>query len=360
MKAIICIASLTPVLAMGLAPRIAAQEAAPASGKVLILTNDRVLEGEIDRVGSQFRVRRGAGEMLIAADRAKRLCADWSDALAYLRSQANLGDADERLRLARWCHQHGLKEDALIELRTALEMRPTHPETQQLAKMLGRAAAPPSTPPPPTAPKTASVSSSLDLSADAVAMFNTRIQPILLNACASCHANSQSGDFQLLRPGDGSARSVAQRNLAMAVAQLKLDNPSASPLLVKAVSAHGGQTQPPLRDRRVAPAQALQQWADQVTANNPHLLPATAQAAPLRSAPNAPTAPVTPVVSRTVERPPSEMLPPALLSVRDALVARMNPLQQTATSPSNSQTTTIDQNDAYSPRGFNELNTPRK
>ena len=123
-------------------------------GARLTVTDTQVewLEGEIDRVGSQFRVRRGAGEMLIAADRAKRLCADWSDALAYLRSQANLGDADERLRLARWCHQHGLKEDALIELRTALDMRPTHPETQQLAKMLGRAAAPPSTPPPPPNP----------------------------------------------------------------------------------------------------------------------------------------------------------------------------------------------------------------
>ncbi len=368
MNTIVRFGWLAPVLALALGLRAAAQDATPASGKVLILTNDRVLEGEIDRVGGQFRIRRGIGETLIAADRAKRLCADWSEALAYLRGQANLGDPDERLRLARWCHQNGLKEDALIEARTAIEMRPTHPETKQLLKMLERVATPAVAQLSPAIVKAPATQSQLDLSADALSTFNTRVQPILMNACASCHVGGQGGNFNLLRPGDGSARSVMQRNLAAAIAQLKLDHPVASPLLVKAVSAHGAMTQPPLRDRRAVPAQTLQQWAEQVAANNPHLLPAPASAAAPRFGPEtaAPFTPAafqaavsTPVVSRTVTRPDDEVVPSALVSVQQALRAQMNPLQQPRPAPGSDSSTT-DPNDWYSPAPFNKRTPPRK
>ena len=368
MKTIVRFGWLAPVLALGIGMRAAAQET--ASGKVLILTNDRVLEGDIERVGGRFRIRRGIGETLIAAERGKRLCADWSEALAYVRGQANLGDADERLRLARWCHQNGLKDDAQIEARAAVEMRPAHAETKQLLRMLERAVAPVAVQPTPNVVKAAAVQPQLDLSADALALFTTRVQPILMNACASCHAGGQGGDFHLLRPGDGSARIVIQKNLAAAVAQLKLDNPVASPLVVKAVSAHGAMTQPPLRDRRAVPAQTLQQWAEQVAANNPHLRPAPASATASRFGPDSagPSSPSaaspavvsTPVVSRAVTRPDGEFLPPALISVQQALRAQMNPLQQLPAAPGKVPLLATDPNDLYSPAAFNNHTPPRK
>jgi hypothetical protein len=274
--------------------------AAPAleprtTGTVLLLVNDRVLEGDIVQIGDQYRIRRGTGEVVITAERAKRLCADWAETMAYVRSQANLGDPDERLRLARWCQLHDLREEALAEARVATEMRPTHRETLQLLQVLERAsdaasaaagsgtakeqpgqtasAQPPNKQPAGSiVPVSANAAApQVDLSADGLAMFNTRVQPILMNLCASCHAGNESGGFKLHRAFENGARAASQRNLAAVMAHLDLERPFASSLLVKAVSVHGSMTQPPIRDRRAVPFLTLQHWVEHVVANNPHL-----------------------------------------------------------------------------------------
>jgi hypothetical protein len=247
---------------------------ARTSGAVLILSNDRALEGEITKIGDQYRLRRGSAETLVPAERVKRLCRDWDDALVFLRAQANLGDPDERLRLARWCQYHGLREPALSEVRAAFEMRPDHVESKRLLQVLERSiplASAPKAPPPPVAPAPASKAAQLDVSADVLATFATKVQPILLNVCAGCHTRGEGGGFQLQRIPEPGARNTNQHNLAAALAQLNLERPEASPLLIKAVSAHGQATQPPLRDRRVPPFVTLQQWVEQVAANNPQL-----------------------------------------------------------------------------------------
>lgn len=382
MKSIIRFAALAPLLALGFAVRAAAQEATPAAGKVLILTNDRVLEGDIDRFGDHYRIRRGMGETLIAAKRGKRLCADWDDAVAFVRSQANLGDPDERLRLARWCQQHGLTADAAAEARAALEMRPTHPETKQLVQLLERSAnaAPIAPPAAPPAPRIAEAAPQFDVSADALALFTTKVQPILLNACLRCHANGKGGGFQLVQPGELAARPATQRNLAMAVQQLRLDNPAASPLLVKAVSAHGTLAQPLFRDRRVVPIQTMQHWAEQLAANNPHLReahglppaqqpPATVVAAPVlapaaapaaaptaapAAVPNTPSA--TPVVSRPVPRVDVKELPSGFSNAQEALLAGQSPLPPPSAAAVRAATSAASNlSDVYDPAGFNQL-----
>src|SRR5262245_26182446 len=76
---------------------------ARTAGKILILDNERALEGDIELQGEQYCIRRGDGEMTMPAKKAIRLCANWDEALAFLKSRANLADADERLRLAQWC-----------------------------------------------------------------------------------------------------------------------------------------------------------------------------------------------------------------------------------------------------------------
>src|SRR4051794_3472242 len=74
----------------------------PPTGKVLLLDNQRTLEGDIHRQGDHYIIRRGIGEMTLPASQAMRLCTSWDDALAFMHAQANLRDPDERLRLARW------------------------------------------------------------------------------------------------------------------------------------------------------------------------------------------------------------------------------------------------------------------
>ena len=47
-----------------------------------------------------------------------------------------LGDADERLRLARWCSVNGLIAEALVEARAATRMRPGFAAAERFAVTL--------------------------------------------------------------------------------------------------------------------------------------------------------------------------------------------------------------------------------
>src|SRR5262245_23850114 len=94
------------------------------AGKVLVLASERTLEGDIDKVGDTYRVRRATGEVTVPAGQVLRLCSSMEDAYAYVRSRANLRDPDEHLRLAQWCHLRGLKAEALAAVTEAARLRP--------------------------------------------------------------------------------------------------------------------------------------------------------------------------------------------------------------------------------------------
>jgi hypothetical protein len=267
---------LVIVLAVLATARVSAQEtnAARMAGHVLLVKGERGLEGDIEKIGGQYRIRRGTGEVWLPADQAARLCADWDDAYAFMKSRANLGDPEERLRLARWCQLNNLRSQALIEARLALDMRPAHAESRQLVALLARSVqvvpGTPAKPPAAKLPKNPVPQPSSDVSADSFALFATRVQPILMNTCVSCHSGGRGGDFQLLRT-DGGQRGSTQANLIAVLSQVKADNPLLSPLLIKAVSPHGNAAQAPITDRQSIPFKTLHGWVDYLLANNPHL-----------------------------------------------------------------------------------------
>jgi hypothetical protein len=202
------------------------------------------------------------------------LCSTLEDAYASLRRRANLHDPDERLRLARWCHLHGLRTQALAEVTAAVDLRPDHADSRRLLHNLqqslvsvpaghGKTAAEPE--PEVTPP---------DLTAEALCAFRNRVQPILMNACASCHATGRGGAFKLTRIYDdgGTNRRLVQRNLAAVLAQVNLRLPQGSPLLTKAVSAHDGKmAQAPLKGRQAPAYRVLEDWVQQTLATNPQL-----------------------------------------------------------------------------------------
>src|SRR5947209_6150429 len=110
----------------------ATDPARPAkTGKVLVLDNDRVLEGDIEQVGDQYRIRRLVGETWIVGQRVLFLGQTMEEAFAFLRGRANLQDADERLRLAHWCRQNGLHAQALAEVQAAVPLRPQHADSRR-------------------------------------------------------------------------------------------------------------------------------------------------------------------------------------------------------------------------------------
>jgi len=251
-------------------------------GKVLILTNEHTMEGDIERIGARYRVRRLIGETWIPADRVLCLVASLPDAYAYLRARSNRDDADERLRLANWCRLNGLHEQALAEIRAAVELRPDHAETRRLLQHLQQSEATTARPKPVAVKETETEPATpVELTTDSLGLFATRVQPILMNTCARCHATGHGGKFRLTQAYEGELvnRRTLERNLASVLTEINLSQPEASRLLTKAVSDHAHTGQPPLKDRKSAPYRSLENWVKLTVANNPHLrdsLPSTA------------------------------------------------------------------------------------
>jgi hypothetical protein len=274
------------------APCAAQPDGARTTGKVLVLDNERTLEGDIERVGEQYRVRRPVGELWIRAENTLRLCETREEAYSFLRARANLRDPDEHLRLARWCHLQGLRPQALEEATAAVELRPNDAESRRLLRSLQRATAATSSVQPGKPPEEGDLTPSPQppaLSTDSLSGFVSRVQPILMNACASCHATGRGGAFKLLRTyetGLGSRKST-QQNLAAVLAEVNTERPSASPLLTKAVSVHGkpGEMgQSPLKNREVAAYRSLEEWVRVTLEKNPQLHEKTGAPVTLSSA----------------------------------------------------------------------------
>jgi hypothetical protein len=232
-----------------LAPNTPAQEVGDepprTTGRVLVLENERTVTGEIERDGDRYRIRRESGETHLPAQSVLHLCDTMEEAYQFVRARANLRDADERRRLAKWCHMNGFRpaeaHDGTAGKRPAAasDIKPTPVSTSPLV-----------TPPAP------------DISSEATAQFVTRVQPILMNACVTCHGSDHGGSFKLVRAVENGIanRRLSQQNLAAVLAQVKRDQWDKSPLLEKAAQVHGNATRPPLRSRAVAPYRHLEDW----------------------------------------------------------------------------------------------------
>jgi hypothetical protein len=323
----------------------------PKTGHILVLDGGRVLEGDIERVGDQFCIRRPSGELWVAGDRVQCLCADLAEAYQFLRAQANLGDADEHLRLARWCQAHNLRREALAEVSAAVELQPDHAESRRLLQRLQRSDAnAPAAVQPAHHEDSEPAAASIDMNADAMAPFVTRVQPILMNACANCHASGKGGNFKLIRTYDGELtnRRATQQNLAAVLAQLNRDRLQSSPLLAKAVIVHGDAGQPPLKNRQAPAYRILEEWAQLAMSDLPR------ETAPPAAEPHAPKE------SRpAAEPPPSKPLPTTPPESFAAPPAKP-PAAPTepAAAPPNKPPTATGSGDPFDPALFNQQMHP--
>ncbi len=263
----------------------------PSHGKVLVLENEQPLAGDIERVGDAYRVRRLIGETTVPADRVLRLCADMEEAYHFVSGRANLKDADERLRLAEWCRLNGLHEQAVAEVKAAVALRPENAASRRLLSYLQESG--PIKPTPAKGPEDAAAEArlSIDLTEEALGQFATRVQPILMNACANCHANGKGGNFKLARAYNSVVvnRKTMQQNLAAVMGEVNLVQPWNSLLLSKAVSVHGSQETAPIKNRQAAAYHVLAEWVFATLADNPQLRDEAAQKA-AAAVPVAPTA----------------------------------------------------------------------
>ncbi|HEY1377419.1 MAG TPA: hypothetical protein VGF55_11530, partial [Gemmataceae bacterium] len=109
----------------------------------------------------------------------------------------------------------------------------------------------------------------VECGAEAFKLFATKVQPVLMNVCAGCHAGDKAGKFRLERVYADSlnARPATQANLAAVMAVIDREKPAGSPLLQRATAAHGGAVVPPLRDRDVPAFKHLDEWVRLVSSD---------------------------------------------------------------------------------------------
>ncbi|MFO0850378.1 MAG: hypothetical protein U0871_17730 [Gemmataceae bacterium] len=93
--------------------------------------------------------------------------------------------------------------------------------------------------------------------------FAARVQPVLMNLCARCHARpDHPGEFKLGRAPEGYANpDESQRNARAAALFLDRADPGNSPLLRFALAAHGGQRAPAFADRLHPAFKSRRAWA---------------------------------------------------------------------------------------------------
>lgn len=246
---------------------VAAAAAPPSLGNMLILDNGQVIEGRIDRVGERYRVVKDGGETWLPAARVQAVCADLKAAYQTLSGRIGVNDADGRLRLARWCESVGLREQAILETNAALTIKPNHAAAKRFAQHLQEPPVVPAvatTPAPisPPAPEPPPV----EVGAEALKLFTTKVQPLLMNACVKCHAAATATPFKLQRvqSGDSNHRAFTYWNLATSAAHVDPANPSASKLLTLAATVHGGDFTPLIRDK--PQYKMLEDWVQLVAA----------------------------------------------------------------------------------------------
>jgi hypothetical protein len=340
----------------------------PTTGNVLLIDYDRILEGGIERVGDRFRIRQGAGEMTIPAATNMLLLPDKEAAFQLLKGRTKLSDPLALVKLSRWCLTNDLKQQALDTAEMALALLPTDRSLKRFRDDVQTRVA--LAPPQPVAPAiqlprpSEAEPAVADVYPESFGLFATRIQPLLVNACAGCHASDRGGKFHLTRPSSAFGdKRATQLNLAAVSPFLNREQPWLSPLLVRAVAAHGGGTLAPIRDRQSGVYRHLEEWARQACGQGapppkpPAILPpeAIADATPLP--PIAPSRPkkavkglpepvVLPAVGNDEQLPAMPTIP---VKGAETTGARTKPVDP----PAKTEPT-----DPFDPDLFNQLNRP--
>jgi len=238
----------------------------PAKGRVVVLDNENLLEGEVTPTDAGYVIKRPVGgDVTLPAKRVLAVVADRKAGFMIVAERANRRDADERLRLAKWCLSYNLLDEATAEAQAAVRMRDGFTAAEQMLRSLeSMAKLKASTPDPaparsePAAKDTVTDVPAIEYNSESYPLFASKVNAILMNACASCHSRDDVKAFKLTRLG---GRSGMTKNLMAALAQVNPADPAASPLLVKSVTAHGSATEPPFKTKSHPAYRNLETWA---------------------------------------------------------------------------------------------------
>ena len=263
---------LLALLLVGTAfPWLAAQVADSSTSNVLVLRNGRVLVGRVCRMGDSYVVSLGDdGEARLATGDVEMVCGSLDEAYFYKRDRLRGDDLQGRLELAEWCLRNRCSWRAADQLLAVYNVAPAHPRLAVLERRLvstdtetsaaGRA----STTSSSSAPDAEPVVTPALLPDGATVYFTQKVQPVLLNRCASnaCHGTRSEQQFQLGRSlrGQPMSNRLTQKNLQAALSFVNAKQPEESPLLSAPRQPHGGLSDPVFGVRESAQYDQLLAW----------------------------------------------------------------------------------------------------
>ncbi|MBX3398757.1 MAG: hypothetical protein KF873_08460 [Gemmataceae bacterium] len=239
--------------------------AASANGQspknqVVVLDDGTVLEGVVQTADKIVRVSpvKGVARVVTAAQ-VSFIGDSRESAYDFVAKNVDANTPDGARRLAVWCEKAGLPDKALVHAKSYAVLAPNDSAVRDWIATLEKRS---TTKPVETNRSATSVRAPVELASGSAVAFAARIQPILSNQCASCHAaKDYSGAFQLGRVAQGYANpEVAAANLKVATSQLEVDDPANSPLLKYALTAHGGQKRPAFPNRDAIAYRHLEAW----------------------------------------------------------------------------------------------------
>lgn len=317
-----------------LACGLAEQPPSEPAESVLVLANEGVLVGRVDRVPAGYRLRSERGESIFPTEKVLRVCGSRREAYFYLQGRANLRDPHERLRLARWCSNQGLLLEAKLEAEAAVALKAGHPEANALLRQLQRQldeagkantlpspavdSSLPAASPPLRTPAEAS-GNPLEgwekaLTKPALKEFTHRIQPILLNSCGTggCHGGERpAGGFHLQVPPSAHSQTptLTRHNLGQALRLVNKADFGNSLLLKKGLEAHGGTSRLPLGGAETPTYRAVEAWLRLIAPPSPVVAKAVS---PLEVEPSANATPAgsTPFAGDRPDATEEEAAPP--------------------------------------------------
>ena len=236
---------------------------APAE-KILLLHNGKVIQGTIQQGSTGYVVIKPEGRLVLPFEQVRLEADDVEDAYRQQHNALPDHSAAAHTELARWCLTYGLKDQARAELREALRREPGSLTAKNMLQRIDDQLLA-TKELPMVKPKNgqysllgdvkplATVEALGGLPREAANEFVSRVQPLLVNRCATagCHGPGSDNQFELQRAklGKGSPKSYSERNLAAVLARIDRDRPASSPLLTKlrgdskttgAKPSHGG------------------------------------------------------------------------------------------------------------------------
>jgi len=255
---------------LGIVTAASADPPVSSTGKVLVIDYDRLMEGTIERDGNRFRIRQGAGEMTVPATPNMILVPDREAAYQLVKSRIKPGDLMDRVRLTRWCLANHFNAHAVEQAEAALAIQPNDQALMTFCddvKLRASLAPPPMVKVAPQPVRLAPPEPAIvEVNPESFSAFVTKVQPILMNACAQCHTEDRGGAFHLARTSMtyGDTRAT-QFNLAAVSSFVNHDQPAISPLLTRAICIHGECLRPPLKDRQNMAYRHLEEWVQLAT-----------------------------------------------------------------------------------------------